>query len=375
MKRFILGSLHYTRRERLGAIVLMLICTAVFVIPEILRRWYPRKTTDFSEFQSDIEAFRSAMEAKETPTGTAAGAPFFFDPNTASFDDLVRLGISEKVAQTIGNYRDKGGLFRKPEDFQKIWSLPKEDFERLLPYIRIESGGNEKPEANRVAKQYELFVFDPNAASESDFLRLGLPAWTIRSILNYRAKGGAFRNKEDFKKIYTLADDDYTRLEAYLVFGQITASVQSPRPTSFSGGGQVKPGTTLDINLAAAEDWQRLPGIGEKRAQQIVNFRTSLGGFVAVEQIGEMYGLPDSVFQKIKPMLVLNPAGLRKINLNLASAEDIDKHPYISGKQAKLIVAYREQHGGYSAVDDLTKIAAFTDKKWLEKVRPYLEVK
>ena len=379
MKRFILGSLHYSRRERLGTFALMLICVAIFTLPEIIRYYFPRKATDFSQFQSDIQAFRTGMEANEAQAGALANEPFLFDPNTASSDDFVRLGISEKVANTIGNYRDKGGVFRKPEDFQKIWSLPKEDYERLLPYIRIGSGGNEEVfEAKHVSKQYELFVFDPNAATESEFLRLGLPQWTVRSILNYRAKGGAFRNKEDFRKIYTLRDEDYTRLEPYMVFGQITASAESPRPVSFSGNNTTSKRITkepLDINQASAEDWQQLPGIGEKRAQQIIHFRTSLGGFIFVEQVGEMYGLPDSVFQQIRPMLALQTADVRKINLNSASVETLDKHPYISPKQAKLIVTYREQHGAFGAVDDLTKIAAFTDKKWLEKLRPYLEVK
>jgi competence ComEA-like helix-hairpin-helix protein len=222
-----------------------------------------------------------------------------------------------------------------------------------------------------------MFNFDPNAATESELLRLGLPAWTVRSILNYRAKGGGFRSKDDFRKIYNLKTEDYSRLEPYIVFSQIAASREAPRSATFSGGDSPKWATpkTLDINQAELEEWQRLPGIGEKRAQQIMQFRTALGGFVSVEQLGEMYGLPDSVFQKIRPMLVLAAGAVRKINLNAASPEELDKHPYISPKQAKLVVAYREQHGAFSSVDELTKIAAFTDKKWLEKLRPYLDIR
>lgn len=381
MKRFILNFLHFSRRERLGAIALTILCVAVFALPEITRRFYPQKTTDFSQFQKDIQAFRSAMQAADTTTGAPAGDLFIFDPNTASLEDFVRLGLSEKVAGIICNYRDKGGRFRKPEDFQKIWSLPKADYERLLPYIQIESAENDGFEAKQVSKQFELFAFDPNKTTESDFLRLGLPQRTVRILLNYRAKGGFFRKKEDFMKIYTLSEEDYARLEPFIVFEQTAAVAEASRPATFSGGSNanVAPKFSakgpLDINRASAEDWQRLPGIGEKRASQIVHFRESLGGFLSVEQVGEMYGLPDSVFQKIRPMLALNPADVRKINLNTASVEDLDKHPYISGKQAKLMVAYRQQHGAFISVDDLLKIAAFSDKKWLEKVRPYLDIK
>lgn len=381
MKRFILSCLHFSRRERLGTIVLTLVCSAVFALPEVVRWCYPRKTTDFSPFQKDIQAFRNAIRAAETTTGMPGEALFPFDPNTASAADFVQLGLPEKVANTICNYRDKGGVFRKPEDFQKIRSLSKEDYERLLPYIRLESVDSERFEAKQVAEKFELFAFDPNAATENDFHRLGLPARTIRSILNYRAKGGFFRKREDFKKIYTLQEDDFARLEPYIVFESKTASVESQRTVPFSGsiGENAAPKFAargpLDINRADAEDWQRLPGIGEKRAQQIVRFRESLGGFLSIGQLGEMYGLPDSVFQKIRPMLTMHEASIRKINLNAVSEADLDNHPYISLKQAKLIVAYRIQHGPFSSADDLAKIAAFTDKKWLEKIRPYLEAK
>jgi competence ComEA-like helix-hairpin-helix protein len=380
MKRFIFNYLHFSRKERLGTIALALLCAVVFALPEIARHYRTGKTTDFSQFQADIQAFRVALEATETPDGEPIGELFTFDPNLAAFDDFVRLGLSEKVANIICNYRDKGGKFRKPADFQKIWSLPKEDYERLLPYIRIESEEYEPSDRRPAKKEAEMFAFDPNTATEQEFLRLGLPKWTIKSILNFRSKGGFFRKKEDFKKIYTLSEEDYERLESLIVFQQIAAVEDAPRPITYSGGGEksLKPNFAskglLDINRTGMEDWQRLPGIGEKRARQIVNFRESLGGFLSIEQIKEVYGLPDSVFQNIQPMLVLGPYSVRTINLNTITVDDLAKHPYVSYKQAKLIVAYREQHGPFSSVDDLAKIIALSDKLWLERVRPYLAV-
>ncbi|MBX2890742.1 MAG: helix-hairpin-helix domain-containing protein [Saprospiraceae bacterium] len=384
MKRFIFNYLHFSRKERLGTIALAIICALVFILPEIVRKYTTRPSSDFSQFQADILAFRTAMEVSEKPADASSASLFYFDPNTASFDDFVRLGLSDKVANIICNYRDKGGKFRRPEDFQKIWSLSKEDFERLQPFIRMESEGRE-PSDRKWAKQVgEPFSFDPNLATEQELLRLGLPQWTVRSILNFRSKGGVFRKKEDFKKIYTLSDDDYERLESYIVFQQaaVATAEEGQRPVTYSGGGTqglgIQPSFAakgpLDINRSSMEDWQRLPGIGEKRARQIVNFREALGGFLSVEQVKEVYGLPDSVFQNIQPMLVLAPYQVRAININTASEEDMGKHPYVSKKQAKHIVAYREQHGAFASVDDLTKIIALTDKQWLDKVRPYLGV-
>ena len=59
----------------------------------------------------------------------------------------------------------------------------------------------------------------------------------------------------------------------------------------------------VNINTADTSAFIALPGIGNKLALRIVNFRDKLGGFYSIDQIGETYGLPDSVFRKIKPIL------------------------------------------------------------------------
>ncbi|MCU9611836.1 helix-hairpin-helix domain-containing protein, partial [Escherichia coli] len=80
---------------------------------------------------------------------------------------FVRLGLPLNLANRICNYREKGGQFRKPEDFQKIYGLSVADFERLRPFISI--NGGEKPVADFFKKgekrAAENFEFDPNTAS------------------------------------------------------------------------------------------------------------------------------------------------------------------------------------------------------------------
>ena len=78
------------------------------------------------------EAVRVREKAARRPVET-----FRFNPNTVSLDDLMRLGFSEKQAQSILNYRAKGGRFRRPADFAKSYVVADSVFDRLEPYIDI----------------------------------------------------------------------------------------------------------------------------------------------------------------------------------------------------------------------------------------------
>ena len=62
---------------------------------------------------------------------------FRFDPNTVTLEELIRLGFSEKQAESILRYREKGGRFRRPSDFAKSYVVADSVFERLEPFIDI----------------------------------------------------------------------------------------------------------------------------------------------------------------------------------------------------------------------------------------------
>ena len=67
-----------------------------------------------------------------------------------------------------------------------------------------------------------------------------------------------------------------------------------------------------------------------------------------------------------------SPLIFRKIQINSAEIEEISSHPYFSYGEAKVIVAFRKQHGKYSGKEDLLKIKIFKPE-WVEKVAPYLD--
>lgn len=218
-----------------------------------------------------------------------------------------------------------------------------------------------------------LFAFDPNTIDADGWRKLGLRAKTIRTILNFRSKGGKFYKPQDLQKIWGLPPGFYERVEGYI---RITKkeSTFAERP-AFSQKLELarKASQPLDINTADTSAWIALPGIGPKLAGRIVNFRNKLGGFTSVEQVGTTYGLPDSTFQKIKPLLRATGNVVSRININTATKEQLSAHPYINWKLANIIITFREQHGAYQDIEDLKKITVLDDTTF-EKLKPYLRV-
>jgi DNA uptake protein ComE-like DNA-binding protein len=127
----------------------------------------------------------------------------------------------------------------------------------------------------------------------------------------------------------------------------------------------------FDINTADTAAFIALPGIGSKLAARIVLFRDKLGGFYDVKQVGEVYGLQDSVFRKISPMLKCDAGHIKKIDINSAEQEALKVHPYIRWQMASALVAYREQHGSFHSVEDIAKLEN-VDMEAVKKMMPYI---
>lgn len=233
---------------------------------------------------------------------------------------------------------------------------------------------NYKEETRKV--KGSLFYFDPNTASSEDWKKLGLRDKTIAIIENYRSKGGKFRQPDDIKKIWGLFPDEAERLIPYV---RINTENNPAKEDNTYYADNSKPAyekkktlDAVDINSSDTSAWIALPGIGTKLSQRIINFRNKLGGFYKVEQVAETFGLPDSVFQKIKPMLRVS-GEVEKININTATSEELKAHPYISYQLANAIIQYRNQHGEYKSVDDIKKIM-IVDDIFFDKASPYFSI-
>lgn len=129
----------------------------------------------------------------------------------------------------------------------------------------------------------------------------------------------------------------------------------------------------IELNKTDSIELQQLRGIGPVFASRIVRFRDLLGGFYDKSQLLQVYGMDEERYLAIKDFVHADKALVQKININTADYQSLVKHPFVSPKQANVIVQYRIQHGNYTDTGDLLKIATL-DEEFLRKIAPYLTV-
>ncbi|MBC7934550.1 MAG: helix-hairpin-helix domain-containing protein [Rhizobacter sp.] len=311
--------LDFTRKDRRGTIALLLVILLIAIIPFV----YP-------------------LLIKKNSTGGVN-----FDATLASLQTKQTLVRDEKYADN--NIKAGGNYYRPPS-----------------------SGYPSYKKRNEA----ELFNFDPNTLSEEGWKKLGLRDKTIATIMNYRSKGGKFKQAEDIKKIWGLFPDEAAKLVPYVNIKTSDAGTAAKNySNNFSESKKYDPTKSyapVDINVSDTSAWIALPGIGSKLSQRIISFRDKLGGFYAVGQVAETFGLADSTYQKIKPFLQVS-GDVKKININTATVDELKKHPYIRYQLGNAILQYRTQHGNYKSVYDIKKIMIMSEDIF-NKLSPYLAI-
>ncbi len=237
---------------------------------------------------------------------------FTFDPNTADSTDLLRLGLQAWQVRNIYHYRAKGGIYRTPEDFARVYGLTKKQFEILRPYIII--GEDYQP----AAQYYGQRTRYPHPANRQE-----------------QYEQNATERKEH---IYSYPQ-------------------------------KLKPGQTISLNASDTTELKKIPGIGSVYAKQIIRYRQKLGGYVSTEQLKEIEGFPDEAIPYIH--VVNDGAGIKKLNVNKLSLSQLYKHPYINFYQAREICDYRRLKGPLKSLQDLALLKDFPPAE-IERLAPYV---
>lgn len=187
----------------------------------------------------------------------------------------------------------------------------------------------------------------------------GVGSNTARRIINFRESGGTFYRLEDLDKIKLIGEKTVEDLRPHVTVGS-EYKEKSPAAPGKVGG-------KIDVNEADASRLTELTGVGAVTAKNIISYRKKHGGFASLENLKNVRGIGPKTLadmrdkieisgaSNIRPSRQISSGG--KINVNRASAEELKKLPGIGAAYAERIVEYRNQHGDFTSLDELTNVS------------------
>jgi hypothetical protein len=128
----------------------------------------------------------------------------------------------------------------------------------------------------------------------------------------------------------------------------------------------------LNLNICDSASLEALPGIGPVLSSRIIKYRNLIGGYVSVDQLKEVYGLPEETFDMISARVVADSLTIRKIMINEWDFRQLIRHPYFLRSEVSAILKYRELNGRISGIGEMIDnnlISAETARK----IRPYMD--
>ena len=219
---------------------------------------------------------------------------FAFDPNTADSTALLKLGLSRWQVVNIYKYRNRGGVYRKPSDFARLYGLTVHQYKRLEPYIRI-SPDYSTPASSLFPSEYDAPVSRSTARSRklqpgenvdlnvADTTQLqlvpGIGSYFARRIVQYRDRLGGYVSVGQLDEI----EDFPASAKSFLT---VTSSP-----------------LRLDVNKLSLAQLRRHPYINYYQARAIVEYRRLRGPFQSLEDLASLPDFTPQDIQRLSPYL------------------------------------------------------------------------
>jgi DNA uptake protein ComE-like DNA-binding protein len=143
------------------------------------------------------------------------------------------------------------------------------------------------------------------------------------------------------------------------------------RQNQFPATEKFPEGTVIELNASDTLQLMKIPGIGSGFARRIAGYRTLLGGFYRLEQLQEVYGMYEELYQRIIPYLQMDVNEITPIPVNTASLDRLRTHPYINFYQARAIIEIRQKKGKLENIQELYLLEEFTTEDF-ERIKHYL---
>lgn len=217
---------------------------------------------------------------------------FYFDPNTADSTMLLRLGLQPWQVRNIYKYRAKGGIYRKPSDFARLYGLTAGQYKRLEPYIRISADylpasslfTEEKRNTARDSLKYPVKIKEGEHVSlnNADTAALktvpGIGSGYARAIVGYRNRLGGYSSVKQLLEIDGFPEE---ALKYFVIEGGVF--------------------NKININKLTLNQLRRHPYINYFQAKAIVDYRRLHGNINSLDDLRLCRDFPPQAIARLEP--------------------------------------------------------------------------
>ncbi|MGY5354615.1 ComEA family DNA-binding protein [Wenyingzhuangia sp. IMCC45467] len=207
---------------------------------------------------------------------------------------------------------------------------------------------------------FKLYPFNPNYLSDYKAYQLGMSIDEIDRLMSFRLKNEYINSSKQFQQVTKISDSLLNVISPYFKFPEWVS-----KKTSLKKESKPKEIVLKDINKATVSELTQISGIGEKRAQNIIKYRSLLGGYTYDSQLREVWGIPSEILELLKKEFrVLSKPKIDKININTATEYELSKVVYIDYKLSKSIVSYRNEVAEIQNLAELKRLRDFPKDKF-----------
>lgn len=222
---------------------------------------------------------------------------FSFDPNTADSTQLLRLGLQPWQVRNIYKYRAAGGIYRKKEDFARLYGLTVKLYRELEPYIHISAdylpaatlvkvepwkernGRFERDTLRYPVKIVEGEHIDLNAADTSLYKKVpGVGSYYSRKIAEYGRRLGGYVSTNQLDEIENFP------AEAKKYFSVNASNVYQ-----------------LNVNRLSLDELRRHPYINYYQAKAIIDYRRQHGPIRSLSDLRLLPDFPAEAIKRLEP--------------------------------------------------------------------------
>lgn len=217
-------------------------------------------------------------------------------------------------------------------------------------------------EKQQAEKKVKIYPFNPNFISDYKGYKLGMSVAEIDRLLAFRKENKYVNSAKEFQMVTGVSDSLLAVIAPYFKFPDWVKNKPTSKQLIFSKSNSVNFSkkekiVIKDINQATQEDLIKIYGIGDVISLRILKFKESLGGFVSMEQMKDVWGLSPEVIERLKESFKVGSLpNFKKIDINNASIKELSQFPYFKNNLAREIVIYRSMNGDIKNTSDLLKI-------------------